>query len=207
MENQVPQWMKWIRLVDSQDLIYIDVYSITNLNDALIHDNEINKNLQNNRYNVMLFAWTHNGHLATYNPAHTNIHYSQQQTTSHIKYIHSATRSNIKPFSLLKSKCPHTSLFTHIFTTVTPPLLWFKQLAEETQKKLPLTVSTLTDDPLCHTSSSFNSMLGIPLLMGNSLPDSGHTNFPSITSIYRQKSKYWEWTWCPSYNQIHNSCR
>lgn len=148
----------------------------------------------------MLFPWTHKRHLATYNPAHTNIHYSQQQTTSHIKYIHSATRSNIDPLSLLKSKCPHTSLFTHIFTTVTPPLLlWFKQL--------PLTVSTLTDDPLCHTSSSFNSMLGIPLLMGNSLPDSGHTNFPSITSIYRQKSKYWEWTWCPSYNQIHNSCR
>lgn len=124
--------MKWIRLVDSQDLIYTDVYSITNLNDALIHDNDINKNLQNNRYNVMLFAWTHNGHLATYNPAHTNIHYSQHQTTSHIKYIHSATRSNINPFSLLKSKCPHTSLFTHIFTTVTPPFLWFKQLAEKT---------------------------------------------------------------------------
>lgn len=150
----------------------------------------------------MLFAWTHKGHLATYNPAHTNIHYSQQQTTLHIKYIHSATRSNINPFSLLKSKCSHTSLqlWPH-------PLLWFKQLAEETQRKLPLTVYTLTDDTLCHTSSSFNSMLGIPLLMGNSLPDSGHTNFPSITSIYRQKSKYWEWTWCPSYNQIHNSCR
>lgn len=150
----------------------------------------------------MLFPWTHKRHLATYNPAHTNIHYSHQQTSSHIKYIHSATRSNIDPLSLLKSKCPHTSLqlWPH-------PLLWFKQLAEETQRKLPLTVSTLTDDPLCHTSSSFNSMLGIPLLMGNSLPDSGHTNFPSITSIYRQKLKYWEWTWCPSYNQIHNSCR
>lgn len=33
------------------------------------------------------------------------------------------------------------------------------------------------------TSSSFNSILGIPFLIGNFLPDSGQTNEPSSTSI------------------------
>lgn len=33
-----------------------------------------------------------------------------------------------------------------------------------------------------YASSSFSSMLGIPLEMGNSRPDSGHFKQPSITS-------------------------
>ena len=33
-----------------------------------------------------------------------------------------------------------------------------------------------------YTSSSFNSMLGIPFLIGNFLPDSGQTSDPSSTS-------------------------
>lgn len=37
------------------------------------------------------------------------------------------------------------------------------------------------------TSSSFNSMLGIPFLIGNFLPDSGQTSDPSSTSTCIQK--------------------
>ena len=35
-----------------------------------------------------------------------------------------------------------------------------------------------------YNSSSFNSMFGIPLLMGNCLPVSGHSKNPSSTSIW-----------------------
>ena len=40
------------------------------------------------------------------------------------------------------------------------------------------------------TSSSFNSILGIPFLIGNFLPDSGQTNDPSSTSICIKKTFY-----------------
>lgn len=43
-----------------------------------------------------------------------------------------------------------------------------------------------------YTSSSFSSMLGIPLEIGNSRPDSGHCRHPSITSTcstHREKQK------------------
>lgn len=40
-----------------------------------------------------------------------------------------------------------------------------------------------------YTSSSFSSMLGIPLEIGNSRPDSGHCRQPSITSTYNATDK------------------